>query len=182
MSDDLPPHLGGHCGYTNTDIGVLNTIIRRRHPKSFFDIGCGTGEMLTEAEQRGVEAFGVDGDFTLDFGSMDVEIHDFAESAYYPYRNFDLGWSVEFLEHIEERFLDNVRPSFVACRYVFVTHALPKQPGHHHVNCRSSDYWIDVFDSWGFAHDSEFSKVLRRASSMKEDYARRSGLFFEARL
>lgn len=177
---DLPDYLGGHCGYTNVDTGILDLIIRRKRPKSFLDIGCGPGGMIREAERRGLEAAGVDGDFTLDFAGMDVEVHDFTTGPYYPADIYDLGWSVEFLEHVEEKFLDHIRPAFKACRSVFVTHALPKQRGHHHVNLRTSKYWIDVFADWGFVHDPDFSATLRKNSTMECDYARRTGLFFEA--
>lgn len=136
--------------------------------------------MIWEAAKRGLEASGCDGDHTIDFGGIDVEVHDFTTGPLYPAQIYDLGWSVEFLEHVEERFLDNVRPAFRACRYVFVTHALPKQPGHHHVNLQKSLYWIDVFADWGFVHDADFSAFLRNSSTMEAEYSRRTGLFFEA--
>lgn len=177
---ELPKHLGGHLNYTNNDTGVLDLIIQRKRPKSFFDIGCGPGGMIQEAQKRGLEASGCDGDFTLDFSGMDVEVHDFTKGPLYPSQIYDLGWSVEFLEHVEEQFLDNIRPVFKACKMVFITHALPGQHGYHHVNCRKSGYWIDVFTDWGFAYDEKMSVRLRNASTMNERYARKTGMFFEA--
>lgn len=175
----LPDHLGGHCGYTNEDVGVLDTLIRHFRPKSFLDIGCGPGGMIRQAARRGIEAWGVDGDYTLDFGDIDIVIHDFTSGPLDLDREFDLGWSVELLEHVDERYLENIQPAFGACRHVFITHALPGQPGHHHVNCRPDGYWISVFSAWGFRFNPVMTDIVRGASTMRCDYARKTGMFFE---
>jgi SAM-dependent methyltransferase len=175
----LPEHLGGHANYTNEDAGVLDLIIAKYRPKSMLDIGCGPGGMLREAVKRGMVAKGIDGDFTLDYAGLDVVVHDFTMGPAPVDGEYDLGWSVEFLEHIEEQYLPNIAQAFQRCRYVFVTHALPRQVGWHHVNCQPEAYWLRVFRSWGFNPIGSFSKDLRKASTMQGPYARRTGLFFE---
>lgn len=175
----LPEHLGGHAGYTNEDTGVLDAIINRFHPHTMLDIGCGPGGMLREAAKRGMIAKGVDGDYTLDYSGLDVLVHDFTTGPAPLVDEYDLGWSVEFLEHVDAKYLPFIKEAFRRCRRVFVTHALPRQVGWHHVNCQPREYWVRVFNSWGFTLQDRFSKDLRKASTMGGPYARRTGLFFE---
>lgn len=178
---DLPEHLGGHAHMTNVDVGVLRTLADLYKPASFLDIGCGPGGMLDVALALGLAPQGVDGDFTLDYGGREVVLHDFTTGPWAPEEEVDLGWSVEFLEHVEERFLVNVAPAFKACRVVWVTHAVPRQIGWHHVNCQTSDYWRNVFRGWGFAWSRGKTDLLRSRSTMEAKYARRTGLLFERR-
>lgn len=172
----LPEHLGGHANYTNNDEGVLKFLIKEFKPSSFFDIGCGPGGMVKLAAEKGLTAKGLDGDFTLDFGGLDVTLHDFTLGPAPDLGKFDLGWCVEVLEHVEEKFLDNIAPAFQACSHLWVTHAVPGQNGHHHVNCRDQKYWIKVFRSWGFWFDSQNSTRARARSTMKGKFSKRTGM------
>lgn len=172
----LPEHLGGHASMTNVDAGVLDALVERFEPATFLDIGCGLGGMLHEARLRGLEVKGIDGDYTLDFTGLDVLVHDFTTGPAPLEGEFDLGWCVEVLEHVEEQYLDNLRPAFQACRRLWITHALPGQHGHHHVNCQAPPYWIGVFRRWGFKVPQQTSFELRGASTMAGPYSRRSGL------
>lgn len=176
----LPDHLGGHAGYTNDDVGVLSRLIDRYHPKTFLDIGCGPGGMLKAAKDRGIEALGIDGDYTLSFGDLNVLVHDFTTGpAFLGDSRFDLGWSVEFLEHVDKQYLPFIKPAFRRCSRVWITHALPGQIGWHHVNCQKPDYWVRVFSSWGFRLDRGFSRLLRQSSTMEGPYSRKTGMLFE---
>lgn len=171
----LPPHLGGHANITNLDRGVFEALCKKYEPKSFLDIGCGPGGMVRMAQERGLKAKGIDGDFTLSFDDIDVLVHDFVTGpAPLGEDFFDLGWSVEFLEHVHENYLDNMRPAFQACARVWITHALPNQHGHHHVNCKTPGYWIKKFRAWGFKPHMFDTHSLRGKASMK--YSRRTGM------
>ena len=99
--DTLPEHLGGHLNKTHTDRGAFLYIKNEFNIESMLDVGCGTGGMLEIAELRGVEAIGIDGDYTLDFGDLNVIVHDFTIGPAPLDREFDLCWSVEFLEHVD---------------------------------------------------------------------------------
>ena len=172
----LPDHLGGHASMTNVDAGVLDALVERFEPATFLDIGCGLGGMLHEARLRGLEAKGIDGDYTLDFTGLDVLVHDFTKGPAPLEGEFDLGWCVEVLEHIEEQYLENLKSAFQACKRVWITHALPKQIGHHHVNCQKQSYWINHFRRWGFEAMTGASNLIRSQSTMLDGYARRTGL------
>lgn len=175
----LPDHLGGHCYITNMDLGVFNELRARHSPRSFLDIGCGPGGMVAHAAGAGLRARGIDGDFTLAFDGLDVLVHDFTAGPAPLDAAYDLGWCVEVLEHVHERFLDNVRPAFQACTRLWVTHAVPGQDGWHHVNCQATPYWVEVFRRWGFRVDMAASETLRRRTTMAGPYSKRSGLLLE---
>ena len=90
---------------------------------------------------------------------------------------FDLGWTAEFVEHVEERFVPNWMQALQRCRYVCMTHATEGQGGDHHVLERSSDYWIAKFAEYGFAHVPEETARLR-ATSKGERWGRKTLTFF----
>jgi hypothetical protein len=181
---DLPKHLGGHFNFTNNDFGAFQYIKQKFNIKSMVDIGCGPGGMLGLAQGQGVKSLGIDGDFTLEYPEgLDVRIHDFTTNTI-EVDMHDLGWSVEFLEHIEEQYLVNVFPVFKKCKYIVCTHALPGQPGHHHVNCQSPEYWLDVFSKNGFEFDEATTNEVRENSTLNypndppQAFMRKTGLFF----
>ena len=94
---------------------------------------------------------------------------------------FDLAWSVEFLEHVEEQYIPNYMPIFQACKYAIVTHAVPGQDGHHHVNCQEKDYWVDKFREYDMIYQDELTVMARDSSTMKKPFIKRTGLVFQNR-
>ena len=183
--DDLPEHLGGHHGTTQMDHGALDWAIQTLHPQSFLDIGCGTGRMVRLAADQGLTAMGIDGDGTVDRKGAQCRIHDFNTGPINMAYRYDLGYCVEFLEHVEEKFIPNFMPAFLSCKYVIVTYAPPGTPGPHHVNCQVEQYWIDTFTGYGFDYSWPQTHQLRVFSTMNIDrpilkrYIKNNGLFFE---
>lgn len=103
-----------------------------------------------------------------------------------PLSNFtwDLGWSVEFLEHVEKQYIPNYMEVFQKCRYVVCTAAPPGWGGHHHVNEQDYLYWIDKFRRYGFQFDNPMTQEMRKYSTMQEhskgsSFMKRTGMFFE---
>jgi len=47
-----------------------------------------------------------------------------------------------------------------------MTHAIPGQGGHHHVNERYEKYWIDVLSSHGFVFDPEITSKCRELAAV----------------
>jgi hypothetical protein len=175
----LPPHLGGHALETHIDAGALRFLTEKYKLKSFLDVGCGPGGMVDLAAEHGLWAFGIDGDFTLrwDFPGRFLT-HDFTTGPAKIEGIWDLGWSCEFLEHVEEKFMNNYMESFSRCKRIVVTYAPPGQGGHHHVNERDSSYWITHFAAKGFLFDANATKDLRNCSTMIQNYIRSTGLVF----
>ncbi len=181
-SPATPPHLGGHCNVSHIDEGVLDYLIDKFQIRSILDIGCGPGGMVRLAKAKGLRALGVDGDPQVrelsGLGSTDLIIHDFTKGPLHLEERFDLVWSVEFLEHVEERFQENYMPLFRQGKYVFSTAAPPGKPGTHHVNCREVDYWREVFRRHHLLYDHHTAETLRSVSTMPREFVRETGMFF----
>lgn len=173
------PHVGGHADITHLDEGVLNYFKEKFNVKSMLDIGCGPGGMISLALSKDIDCYGIDGDYRVKDNNPDrIIIHDFAESYYNHNRTFDLAYSCEFLEHVEERFMPNYIQSFKTCNHIITTFAPEGTPGHHHVNCKNQEYWIDKFFSYGFIFDQEITNEVRTKSTMKRNFIRENGLYF----
>jgi len=182
--DSLPSHLGGHLNKTHNDRGTLSFLISEYGIKSFLDVGCGPGGMVALAGMRELDAMGIDGDWEVPKEKDTfILIHDFTTGPCLTTKaEFDLGWSVEFLEHVEEKYQDNYMQAFALCKYVVCTAAPPGYPGHHHVNCQPQEYWHKVFDKYGFDYDDAVTQRIRmQESTMQKPFMQTTGMFFRRR-
>lgn len=100
------------------------------------------------------------------------KLKDFHNSALW-----DLVWCCEFVEHVEEQYMQNFFSTFQLGKYLAMTHAFPGQPGHHHVNCQWPEYWIPKIEALGFSLNRPYTFHLR--SLTKAQHVNRSLLFFE---
>lgn len=186
---DTPDHLGGHLNKTHIDGGALRYIIAKFNIERMVDIGCGTGGMVDLGRDLGLYTLGVDGDPNIIDISRNIMQHDFVdgdcqwEGLHFPVDKlkpiFDLAWSVEFLEHVKEEYQDNYMKIFEHSKYAMITHAFPEDTGgHHHVNLQLPEYWIDVFMKHGFRWREAETLSIKRASTMKKPFIKKSGLFF----
>jgi len=179
--NDLPEHLGGHAGKTHLFPVALDYLIETFDIKTMIDVGCGPAGMVELARERGLDAIGIDGDWTVE-RNIEVIIHDFTKGPY-EIEPRDLAWSVEFLEHVYEEYMDNYFSIFQQCKYVICTAALPGHEGHHHVNCKPHEYWVDKFAHYGFAYDEKITSVLRSlpkdvSGKNKKNWIAQTGKFF----
>jgi len=176
-----PPHLGGHQWKTHVDSGAISYLRGKLGVHTLVDIGCGPGGQVRNANRSGMKAIGIDGDPVLIGGEWFMR-HDFTTGpADYGIAagRFDLAWSCEFLEHVEERFLPNVMELFKRCGWAAVTAAPPGKGGHHHVNCQTSEYWIERFGEAGLEYQSDMTMEMRRQSTMGREFMRNTGLLFK---
>lgn len=175
----LPKHLGGHCGITHVDINILS-YFKNLGYTTYLDIGCGPGGMIDTALELGYIVQGVDGDFTVERSNPDkVKIHDYTNGPLVLENTYDLVWSCEFVEHVEEKYLDNFMKTFQSGKTVCMTFAPPGKKGHHHVNLRPEQYWINTFENYGFKYDKDLTVALRKESSMEREFFREYGLVFQ---
>ena len=171
------PHLGGHLNTTHVDAGVLEFLIDRIECETLVDVGCGPGGMVELALNEGMHAVGIDGDVSIQ--KPWILNYDFTLGPMNVGR-FDIGWCVEFVEHVEECYMSNYFTQLRACDFVVMTHAPSGFSGHHHVNCQDEDYWLRVFDGCGYDLAEELTTEMRAASTMKRDFMRDTGkLFFK---
>tara|TARA_B100000131_G_scaffold148679_1_gene144421 strand:- start:937 stop:1491 length:555 start_codon:yes stop_codon:yes gene_type:complete len=180
---NTPNHLGGHLNKVHTDRGALLHIKDKFNIKSMLDVGCGPGWMLEIAQARGMRAIGIDGDISLrgEWKRQEITVveQDFTLGpADIGKRKFDLGWSVEFLEHVDEKYIDNYMQAFKRCKYLAVTAAPPGHGGHHHVNEQSLEYWVHMFSEYGFEYDPETTKEMKEASTMTKGFMQKNGMFY----
>jgi cyclopropane fatty-acyl-phospholipid synthase-like methyltransferase len=181
--DSLPDHLGGHMNKTHNDRGVLQYCINQFKIKSFLDVGCGPGGMVSLAAMRDLHSMGIDGDWDVPKEpNTYIAIHDFTKGpvpdSMYTQEFYDLGWSVEFLEHVEEEYMPHYMAAFQKCQVVICTAAPPGYTGHHHVNCQDQEYWHKKFDEYGFTYDPVFTEIIRKESTMQKPFMQRTGMFY----
>lgn len=161
-------HLGG-C-ILEGDIGtfapqVWDRLIELYKPKTVIDVGCGAGYSLKYFLDKHLDGIGVEGFMTaVDKSPVkgNIVVHDYTKGPFVAPSEFDLAWCCEFVEHVEARYMPNFMTTFTKCKYVAMTHAVPGQPGYHHVNCQEAKYWIDIFDQYGFDYLESESLILRK--------------------
>ena len=66
-----------------------------------------------------------------------VTIHDYETGPSNFDKEVDLIWSVEFVEHVWEKYQKNYMKDFQRGKFVVMTFAPPGKAGHHHVNCNT---------------------------------------------
>lgn len=154
---------GQHGGNTNVDIEALIYAKERWNVQSMIDIGCGTGGQVFAATDLGIDSYGVDGTNELpklnNFEQVDYRIDASSFQL-----DFDLGWSVEFVEHIEEECIPIFMKDFQKCKRVILTAAPPFWGGKNHVNEQTEIYWVKVFKEHGFDINLEETMSVRNAS------------------
>lgn len=176
-----------HGGSTNVDIESLKYAIKTWDVKTMLDIGCGTGGQVFEAKRLGIDAYGVDGTKdipdTRNFQRVDYRVDCSTFDA-----DFDLGWSVEFVEHVEERCIPIFMKDFQKCKRVILTAAPPFWGGKNHVNEQSEVYWINKFQEYGFSLNFEETFKVRSTSvtlmngvvrPSRQQFVKIRGLVFE---
>ena len=191
----LPKHLGGHKNKTHKDQANLEYMVNKYNIKTMLDIGCGPAGMVELARNMGIDAQGIDGDFEVERPNVPVTVHDYTQGPSPLDIEVDFVWSCEFVEHVCEEYVPNFMEDFARGKYVVMTFAPPGKSGHHHVNCNTQEYWIKVFDLYGFNFDEQETAFIRYNSSMftqkkdkktgdvfkKHTFVRDHGLFFKRR-
>lgn len=148
--------------------------------RSVLDVGCGEGHCAAYFKGLGCRVLGVDGSKQANRDSVIPShhvIHDFVDGPYQPNNEFDLVWSCEFVEHVEEKYRDHFLTTFSASRrYLMMTYASPGQPGWHHVNCQPQSYWVETLQNIGFTFDLPLTQEAREIAS--EGHFSSRGLVF----
>lgn len=184
-------HLGGYAratpehphGDPDSWFPVLwGWLIGRYQIKSMLDVGCGEGHAVKWFSDRGVESTGLEGcQKAIDASPVRSRLWqiDFTQG---PPRlvGYELVWSAEFVEHVEEQYIGNILEAFRFGRVLAMTHGLPDQAGWHHVNNQPDGYWIMRMQEAGFLYDHNATVESRRIEPT--GHWVRSGLIFTRRM
>lgn len=169
--------------YTWTPL-LWDWIIEYLHPKSILDLGCGEGHATKYFLERGVLAHGVDGSIEA-FNHAVISQQQFflfdltstiSDNDYKFFSTFDLIWCCEFVEHLEEKYIENLLNVICCGNHIAMTHAFPGQNGYHHVNCQLPEYWVNKIISRNFFLDWPMS-IGSRILAPNTHWGR-SGLIF----
>jgi hypothetical protein len=178
-------HLGGFSvgGEPNTWApSTWEKLLEIYSPTTVVDLGSGEGHNAEWFASKGCDVLAVDGApeavaacEARGLRSMCVDLTK-STPALDP---VDMIWCSEVVEHIDALHIENTLAAFDKARVVALTHALPGDYGHHHVNCQLPDYWIEKLEARGFKYQSELSDRLRSTASEDAVCVRRSLLIFE---
>lgn len=179
-TDPRRPDLGGNIVGGDADSWcpeVWQALIDEFAPVSVLDVGCGEGHAVQWFWDHGVSAIGIDGlrENILNSVAGNQLIWCDLTQGFYKFP-VDLVWSSEVLEHIEERFLDNLLDTLANGRIIAMTHAVPGQGGYHHVNCQPAEYWVEKICARGY--EQVDAAPLRALVTGRKNYFSLTGLVF----
>lgn len=179
--DAKTPHLGG-----NITVGdpftycpsIWDYVISRFAIDSVLDLGSGYGNASLYFFQKGLKVIAVDGfDQNILTSVYPTVKHDLADGPIMT--KVDLVHCHEVVEHIEEKYLSNLLISLLSGKIILLTHAVPGQGGHHHVNEQPSEYWIDHLKSKGCSLlDEDTSRIRELAEIDGAKYMAKTGMVF----
>jgi len=167
--DDIKEgHLGGCAlgGDAGTYYPIMwKNIVEAYNIKSVIDVGCGLGYALDYFKDINCEIYGVEGSkqaYNLSLVKENTILHDYCDGPYAPDKNYDLCWSCEFVEHVEEKYIQNYFETFKKAKYLAMTFAAKGQSGHHHVNEQSAEYWIKKLSKNNFTFLEDDTNALKK--------------------
>jgi hypothetical protein len=152
VTNQSRPDLGGnihHGDHLTFCPNVWRYLIDRYAISSMLDVGCGEGHAVKFFRRQGIVAHGIDGLMqNVARAVTPISHHDLTVSNFY--MPVDLVWSCEVAEHIKPEFVHNFINTLSNGKIVAFSHALPGQPGYHHVNCQPPEYWIQHMTDIGY--------------------------------
>lgn len=179
VTDEETPHLGGNA--LEGDIatycpGIWDYVISRFSINSVLDLGCGLGYSSSYFHKSGCKVIAVDGlQYNVEnsvFPSLKIDLTASPVKC-----KVDLVHCHEVVEHIEEKYLDNLLDSLCCGKFILMTNALPGQGGYHHVNEQPTEYWIDHLQNRGCeVLIADSNKIRNLASSDGAVFMARTGL------
>lgn len=167
---------------THVDVGALKWL-KRNGVRTFLDVGCSVGGQVKEALELGLNAFGLDGDFSLlHEGHLLVPdrivFSDLTKTkTVFPVK-FDAVWCVEVAEHVEEKYLGNLLGTLSdnlerGGKLVFTAN---DGPGINHVNLKPMEWWIETLKVFGLDHNQFLTDEMRSESTMVREFIRNTGI------
>ena len=177
--DKNKPHLGGNSINNNPHTfspDAYKFIVDKYNIKSVLDVGSGYGHSAKWFADQGLNAIAIEGlQINCDNAIHPTICVDLTETSYKA--EVDMVYCVEVVEHVDEKYIENVLDTLCCGKFIFMTHGLPGQRGHHHVNNQLPKYWIDHFAKRGFVQVEEDSSTIRELAGTGT-HIRESAMFF----
>jgi SAM-dependent methyltransferase len=166
-SGDYSPHYFDSIrGRSHDSAGIVAPLVAQlTRPISVVDVGCGTGAWAAAFKKLGVsDVLGIDGEY-CDRAGLEISPEEFLPAdVTQPLelrRSFDLAVCLEVAEHLEPQHAEQLIANLTSLApVVLFSAAVPEQGGEHHVNEQWPDYWIQRFDSRGYAAYDPFRAQL----------------------
>lgn len=177
-------HLGGYLQGGDPDTiypEMWEWLVKHWHVQSVLDVGCGDAIAVRHFLRLECEVLGIDG---MPIKHPNVVKHDYTKGPFVPDHDYDLAWSAEFVEHVEEAYVPNFLATFAKARFVCMTHGEIGQPGFHHVNNQDSAYWLGAMAAIGFEYDEQLTWQTKAQASHNpslNNHYKRSGMAFRRR-
>lgn len=145
-----------HCnGSYNSAKIVLKLISSIYEPQTVVDFGCGVGSWLKAAKEifngkvLGFDTHIYDG-FNMNIDKSEYSMLDITIPLNTT-KMFDMAICVEVLEHIEEKYSDEVIKTLCKqSEFIIFSAAVPLQGGTGHVNEQPISYWANKFSKHGY--------------------------------
>lgn len=181
VSNEKLPHLGGNIAEGDPHTfapNVWNYLIDRFAITSVLDLGSGIGYSSQYFYKKGLKVIAVDGLYeNIEHAIFPTIQMDLTRQAIHC--QVDLVHCQEVVEHIEEKYLDNLLQSLSNGRIIVMTNALPGQSGHHHVNEQETEYWIEALKQYNchLLHEDTF-RIRRIAEVEGAEFLAKTGTVF----
>jgi SAM-dependent methyltransferase len=169
---DEKNHLGGYIvgGDRSTYATEVWDWMIQNNLKSILDVGCGEGHSVKYFSDNGCDVVGIEGSEKAINNSPAKDrliLHDYTIEPFIPQKVYDAIWCCEFVEHVEEKYVDNFLSTFDYANNIFLTHAIPNQGGYHHVNEQHAQYWINKIEQRNFHFNEQLSLYLRQLTQAR---------------
>ena len=151
---------------------IARTIFAEFNPQSVIDVGCGTGNLLSEIQYwdhsvdiRGIEAPQSQARIRNAGMRIAPEFYDWVDLrsiGQLEYRRYDLAISVEVAEHLPEESAEGyVKFLCSLSDTVLFSAARPGQGGTGHINEQPIEWWSALFAENGFALDPTATRRIQ---------------------
>jgi 2-polyprenyl-3-methyl-5-hydroxy-6-metoxy-1,4-benzoquinol methylase len=148
---------------------TIDRVISLFAPRSWLDVGCGTGAALAYVADKGIVTVGVErSSVAIRHSRVRERIiqHDLSVPLTLN-RKFDVVWCYEVAEHLPAGAADRLVETL--CRHgdiVVFSAAPPGQGGNGHVNEQPAAYWIGRFETMGFGVDESATAQLHAVNEL----------------
>lgn len=179
--DENAPHLGGNFADGDPATwcpSAWKYIIDRFNIKSVMDVGSGRGWAAKWFSNQGLKVTAIEGlEDNVSNAIIETQLHDLTTGPFTA--KVDFVNCIEVVEHIEEKYLDNLLTTLCQGTVLLMTHAVPGQKGWHHVNCQDSKYWVDHLKNRNFSvMETETAEIRKLAAKDGGKHIARNGIVF----